>query len=96
MFAPVFSGVSIVWKSTQYFRIQSALANLLYHSKCVGTFGYNCRNGKCDYIQLEWDGTSHQVYYGIAFTVPCLIIFTSYAVIWWYMRTCKTFLRKPQ
>ncbi len=60
----------------------------------MGTFGFNCRSGKCDYIQLDPDGFSHQLYYGITFSVPCIIIFTSYAIIWWYIKLCNQYLKR--
>ncbi len=63
----------------------------------VGTFGYNCRSGKCDFIQPNLDSVSpHVLYYSIGFSIPCFIILVCYVVIWWYIKHCNHYLKKAR
>ena len=51
-----------------------------------GTFGYNCRIGKCDFVAREGSNMYPRVFlYGVGFTVPCILTVLSYGIIWWYV-----------
>jgi hypothetical protein len=36
----------------------------------MGTFGYNCRLGKCDFVPTKDTTTPQVLFYGIGFTLP--------------------------
>ena len=50
-----------------------------------GTFGYNCKVGKCDFISLNEVLYPRVILYGIGFTIPCILTTISYSIIWWYI-----------
>ncbi len=52
----------------------------------MGTFGYNCRLGKCDFVATEDTNAPQVLFYGIGFTLPCLLTTVSYICIWAYVR----------
>ena len=61
----------------------------------IGTFGYNCRSGKCDLMELPRDKVDPtRFYYGIAFSIPTGIIITSYLTIWCYVRNASSYLKR--
>ena len=63
----------------------------------MGGFGYNCGVGKCDFVRLDGDVVDpHVIFYGIACGVPCLIIITSYTLIWKHARHSSRYLRKSR
>ncbi len=64
----------------------------------VGSLGYNCRGGKCDFLGND-DGNKeelspHVIFYLIGFSLPCAVILLSYLFIWCYVRASTHFLRK--
>ncbi len=61
----------------------------------IGTFGYNCRSGKCDLMELPDDPIDPtKLYYGVAFSIPTFIVVTSYSIIWIYVRHSSKYLKR--
>ena len=60
----------------------------------IGTFGYNCRIGKCDFIPLDDSTTYPRIFlYGIGFLFPGFLTTLSYIVIWWYVWNNDKYLK---
>ena len=54
-----------------------------FFAQVVGTFGYNCRTGKCDLLSLPSDPVDPtRLYYGVAFSLASSVIAASYILIW--------------
>ncbi len=61
----------------------------------IGTFGYNCRSGKCDLMDHPDDVVDPtRFYYGIAFSLATGIIVTSYLTIWCYVKSAGAYLKE--
>lgn len=69
--------------------------NSLVFFNVIGDFGYNCRSGKCDYIETPEDPVNpQQFYFGIGFSIPCVVIIVCYLTIWCYVKHSTTYLKK--
>ena len=47
-----------------------------------GSYGYNPRIGKCDFLSVKSQVKPHIVFYVIGFSLPCASILISYFIIW--------------
>ena len=62
------------------------LVTPMYISKMeFGTFGYNCKLGKCDFISLNAVIYPRVFWYSLGFSIPCLLTVVSYTAIWWHV-----------
>ena len=62
----------------------------------LGSFGYNCRVGKCDFIPgSNGQKNLYQIYaYGIGFSIPCIMTTVSYIIISWYIGSTNKYLKE--
>ena len=61
----------------------------------LGSFGYNCCVGKCDFIPYENGKNLYQIYaYGVGFSIPCIMTTLSYILISLYIGSTNKYLKK--
>ena len=61
----------------------------------MGTFGYNCVQGKCDFLPtLKYKIQPQITFYIIGFSVPCAMVTISYYLIWHYALASSTSLMR--
>ena len=61
----------------------------------LGSFGYNCRMGKCDLIPNHQGNITYQIYvFGLGFCIPSIMTILSYIVICWYVGSKNKYLKK--
>ena len=66
-----------------------------FHLKLLGTFGYNCAQGKCDLLPAVGQLVNPQaIFFGIGFSIPCLMVTMSYFLIWQYALESSSRLKR--
>ena len=66
-----------------------------FYQKFLGTFGYNCAQGKCDLLPAVGQLVNPQaIFFGIGFSIPCLMVTMSYFLIWQYALESSSRLKR--
>ena len=61
-----------------------------------GSFGYNCRSGKCGYLTLDSPFDYHQLVYALAFSAPCIAILVCYPIIHCFTKNSTQYIKKAR
>ena len=88
--------ISLSWNSniTLYIVIWFQMV-ISFYQKLLGTFGYNCAQGKCDLLPAVGQLVNPQaIFFGIGFSIPCLMVTMSYFLIWQYALESSSRLKR--
>lgn len=71
------------------------VAPMYLDNSTLGTFGYNCKVGKCDFVPIpDTKPLGRQILYGIGFSIPCILTTLSYVFILYNVLNVNKFLRQ--